>query len=232
MSQQKVLNAERGAAARFLDKVLRLPQDQVFLMQFDMAVQVKQAFTANRQTLDEALAFVDTPTYRELRTQEGGGTLLYDAIVSASKDTMKSQSGRKALIVLTDGVDTGSEANIGAAIDAAVKADTLVYSILFSDEGYYGGFSMLGGGDGRKVLLRISKETGGSFFAVSKKKASTRSSPSSRTSYAASTASVTSRTSRWRSRSSARSSWPRSKKGWWYRLASDTGRNGEAGRAR
>jgi len=170
MSQQKVLNAERGAASRFLDQILKQPQDQVFLMQFDMGVEVKLGFTANRKQLDDALAFVDTPTYRELRNQSGGGTLLYDAIVSASRDNMARQGGRKALIVLTDGVDTGSDANVAGAIDAALKADTLVYSILFSDEGYYGGFhGMLGGGDGRKVLVRISKETGGSFFEVSKK---------------------------------------------------------------
>jgi VWFA-related protein len=170
MSQQKVLNAERGAASRFLDQVLRQAQDQVFLVQFDMAVDVKQGFTSNRKTLDDALAFVDTPTFRELRNQSGGGTLLYDAIVSASKDIMKSQRGRKAVIVLTDGVDTGSEANVADAIDAALKADTLVFSILFSDATFYGGFpGVLGGGDGRKVLVRISKETGGGFFEVSKK---------------------------------------------------------------
>jgi len=52
------------------------------------------------------------------------------------------------------------------AADTAVKADTLVYSILFSDEGYY---SMFGGGDGRRVLERLSSDSGGGFFEVSKK---------------------------------------------------------------
>jgi VWFA-related protein len=69
--------------------------------------------------------------------------------------------------VLTDGVDTGSEASIADAIEAAQKADTLIYSILFSDEGFYGLFS--GGADGRNVLMRMSRETGGGFFEVSKK---------------------------------------------------------------
>lgn len=169
MSQQKVLNAERGAASRFLDRILRQAQDRVFLMQFDLAVDLKLGFTANRKELDDALAFIDTPTFRELRNQTGGGTLLYDAVATASKDLMNRETGRKALIVLTDGVDTGSEANVAAAIDAALKADALVYSILFSDAGYYGGFGLLGASNGRKVLSRISRETGGTFFEVSKK---------------------------------------------------------------
>jgi len=168
MSQQKVLNAERVAASQFFDDVLRLPEDQVFLMQFDMNIYLKQEFTSNRLKLDEAMAYVDTPTVRQLRTQMGSaGTLLYDVVVSASKDIMMSQHGRKALVLLTDGVDTGSDASVTTAIEAALKADTLIYSILFSDAGYYAGF--LGGENGKKILVRMSKETGGGFFEVTKK---------------------------------------------------------------
>ena len=93
--------------------------------------------------------------------------MLYDALVKASTGIMKNQVGpRKALIVLTDGVDTGSAATLPEAIESAQRAGTLIYSILFSDEGYYGIF---GGGDGRGVLARLSRETGGSLFEVSKK---------------------------------------------------------------
>jgi len=83
--------------------------------------------------------------------QRGGGTLLYDAIVMASQDIMKNQANRKALIVLTDGVDFGSQATLDTAIDAAQRADTLVYAILFSDPGAYG-FSF--GGPGRQESTR------------------------------------------------------------------------------
>ena len=94
------------------------------------------------------MVFVDTPTHRQLRNQVGGaGTLLYDAVVSASTNNMMSRRGRKALVLLTDGVDTGSEASLEKAIEAALKADTLVYSIYFSDTGFYGG--ILGGENGR-----------------------------------------------------------------------------------
>ncbi len=172
MSQQRVLDAERGASFRFLDQVLRETKDHVFLLQFDMAIMMRQQLTSSHKDLNAALALVDTPARQDLQHQYGGGTLLYDAIIKASKDVMKAQSGRKALIVLTDGVDTGSEATLADAVEASQLADTLVYSILFSDATYYsvpflGG---MGGANGRAVLQRLSRETGGGFFEVSKKR--------------------------------------------------------------
>lgn len=166
LSQERVLEAERAASFRFLDQVLRDNIDQVFVMQFDFSIQVRQPLTKSRRSLEEKLALVDTPSHKDLEMQRGGGTLLYDAVVTASNDILKNQTNRKAVIVLTDGVDFGSEATVDGAIEAAQRADTLIYSILFSDEGYYGGF---GGPDGKKILMRMSRETGGGFFEVSKK---------------------------------------------------------------
>jgi VWFA-related protein len=165
-SQRRVLDAERGASLRFLDQVVREKQDQVFIMQFDSAVQIRQALTSSVGKLDDALAYVDTETLRQLRMQQGGGTLLYDAVARASDEVMKKQKGRKALIVLSDGVDFGSSGTLQDAVEAALRADTLIYSILYSDPGAYG---FLGGHDGSRVLQRMSNETGGSFFEVSKK---------------------------------------------------------------
>ncbi len=168
MSQEHVLDAERGASFRFLEVVLRPNKDRVFLMQFDLRVFIRQALTSSLKDLDEALPYVDTPTRNEFEHQSGGGTLLYDAVVEAAEDIMAKQQGRKALILLTDGVDTGSEASLAEAANAAQRADTLIYSILFSDAGAYG---ILGeGGVGRRALLRMSLETGGGFFEVSKKR--------------------------------------------------------------
>src|SRR5207245_1978073 len=97
------------------------------------------------------------------------GTTMYDAILLASDEITRKQKGRKALILLTDGVDNGSKTFLNDAIEAAQRADTLVYSILFADEQSYR--SPFGGGrgggehpDGRKVLQQISRETGGSFY--------------------------------------------------------------------
>ena len=174
MSQQRVLDAERGASFRFLDQVLRENKDQVFIMQFDISVQLRQELTSSRRKLDETLVYVDTPTMRELQTQAGGGTLLYDAVVKAAKGILANQLGRKALIVLSDGVDIGSEASIGEAIEAALRADTIIYSILFSDASAYsiplfGHHGIPLGPDGKGHLLRLAQETGGGFFEVSKK---------------------------------------------------------------
>jgi VWFA-related protein len=118
----------------------------------------------------------------------GAGTLLYDASYLASDELMKKQPGRKALIILSDGVDHGSKYGLETAIETAQRADTVVYSILFKDDednnrGFNGGFGgggmgRRGGGqrfpqesrpDGKKILERISKETGGRLFVVSKK---------------------------------------------------------------
>jgi VWFA-related protein len=171
VSQQRVIDAERGASMRFLEQVLRENKDHVFVMQFDMTVRTCQALTSSRRKLEDALAFVDTPSRKELRNQYGGGTLLYDAVVEASKQVMKNQSGRKALIVLSDGVDTGSEATLTDAIEAALRTDTLIYSILFADSSYYGGplLGRMSGTGGRKALLRLSTDSGGGFFEVSRK---------------------------------------------------------------
>lgn len=164
MSQQRVIDPERSASFRFLDQVLRENKDKLFILQFDMSVIVRQGMTSSWRDLNAALSSVDTPSRSELENQTGPGTLLYDAVVTGSK-LLASEHGRKALILMTDGVDTGSDANLIAAMDAAVRADTLIYSILFSDAGYYGGF---GGGGGRKVLQQLSRDSGGGFFEVSK----------------------------------------------------------------
>ena len=165
-SQEKVIDAERTACFHFLDQVLRDGKDHVFILQFDTNVLVRQGLTASFGQLNEALTAVNTQSRKELQ-QVGGSTLLYDAVVFASQNVLKKQQGRKASIVLTDGVDFGSEATVATAIDAAQRADMILYSILFSDSHYYGALG--GGHEGSGVLQQMSRETGGGFFEVSKK---------------------------------------------------------------
>ena len=147
-------------------------RDRVFIVQFDMGVEIRQKLTSSRRTLESALALVDTPSLRQLELQRGGGTLLYEAIAVAARDVMRPQTGRKALVVISDGVDTGSEIPLTTAVEEAQRAGTLVYAIVFSDANAYGtplGPLMGGGGpDGKGVLMRISRETGGRCFEVSK----------------------------------------------------------------
>ena len=166
MSQRRLLDAERAASYRFFDRILRADKDRVFVMQFDMAVMMRQTLTSSRRKLEESLGYVDTPTRKELMMQTGGGTLLYDAVIKACQDVTVKLKDRKALIILSDGVDTGSEATLKDSIDAAIRTDTLIYSILFEDGGAYFGSPT----NGRAVLARLARETGGGYFEVSKKR--------------------------------------------------------------
>jgi len=209
-SQRRVLDQERSASSTFLDQVLRVDKDRAFLIHFDREVELLQDLTSSRQKLEAALALIQSPQLHR-SDQEGGGdsgnspgsspgsgrhgggggggTHLYDAVYLASNELMGKQQGRKALIVLSDGVDRGSKETLASAAEAAQRANTLVYSILFADEhpygGGYGGRGMggmgrRGGGwpsrypreerpDGKKILDQISKQTGGRLFEVSKK---------------------------------------------------------------
>lgn len=160
LSQEKILDAERGACFRFIDQVLRPGKDKVFVMQFDLGILVNQPLTDSRTLLEEALSQVSIPTRRELALQSGGGTLLYEAVMRASRDVMAAQSNRKALIVLSDGGENGSVATRSEAIEAALRADTLVYSIFFP--GY--------GPDNRRNLAALALETGGSYMEVTKQR--------------------------------------------------------------
>jgi len=202
MSQRRVLDQERSASYTFLDQVLRPNKDLAFVIHFDREVELLQDVTSSRQKLQAALELLQTPQFtRNVGSNSpasspgshhrGGGTLLYDAVYLASNEMMKKQQGRKALVVLSDGVDTGSQETLASAVEAAERADTLVYSILFADDQAYGNWGGYGGGyggggmgrhgggrgrypqetrpDGKKILERLSKQTGGRLFEVSKK---------------------------------------------------------------
>ena len=109
-----------------------------------------------RQTLEHALAYL-TQSHSDLRAYStGGGTLLYDAIVSVSKLDLGAQLGRRAMVLLTDGGDNGSKFSQKKAIEAAQRAGFMVYSVYYSS----------GGGD-LDGLTKISKATGGRTFTVS-----------------------------------------------------------------
>lgn len=205
LSQRRVLEQERSASYTFLDRLLRADKDVAAVLNFDREVTLLQDFTSARPKLQAALQQLQTPQMdsqsgqttsqggggdrgRGGRGGRGGGTLLYDAIYLASDELMSKQQGRKALIVLSDGVDRGSKETLAQAIETAQRADTVIYSILFSDEeahsnpysygrGPYGGHGGRGGRypqqdrpDGKKILEQISKQTGGRLFSASNKK--------------------------------------------------------------
>jgi VWFA-related protein len=194
-SMRRVIEQERNASYKFLDQVLREDKDQAFLIHFDSEVELLQDLTSSRKSLQSALNQMDVQSPRQLnRRSQGdpgqqrprGGTTLYDAVLLASDEIMKKQTGRKALILLSDGVDNASRVTLTDAIASAQRADTAVYTVLFADEqggqpmGGFGGRGMGRRGgmgrppmqnrpDGKKIMERLAKETGGGFFEGSKK---------------------------------------------------------------
>jgi VWFA-related protein len=210
LSQRRVLDQERTASSSFLDQMLRPEKDQAFLIHFDFEVELLQDLTSSREKLRSALNKLEEPHFAQTSGgnspdqssggippgrrggyghRGGGGTQLYDAVYLASDELLKKQKGRKAIVVLSDGVDHGSKESLRGAIEAAQRTDTMVYSIFFPGEersfggpggyGHHGGMGYPGGHrggypqeshvDGKKILEQISHETGGRLFEVSGK---------------------------------------------------------------
>jgi VWFA-related protein len=112
MSQKRVMEAERIASYTFLEQVLREKKDQVFIMQFDLVAHPAAGVDFIFPEAERGAAASGYAQHERSASQTGGGTMLYDAMFKASKEIMMNQTGRKALIVLSDGVDTGSEASL------------------------------------------------------------------------------------------------------------------------
>ncbi len=160
LSQRRLIESERDASYTFLDHMLREDKDKAFLIHFDREVELLQDLTSSRPKLQAGLQQLRTPQLERASDDDSdggerhhGGTLLYDAIYLASNELMRKQQGRKALFVLTDGVDRGSKESLADAVEAAQRADTSIYSIYFADEEShehqgYGGHSGWGMGHG------------------------------------------------------------------------------------
>jgi VWFA-related protein len=96
------------------------------------------------------------------------GTVLFDAVYLAATERLRSEVGRKAIVLITDGMDEGSRLKLTDAIEAAQKSDAIIYSIYYADPRFYGGGRVFGGG-GNGDLRRMSEETGGHMFEVSRR---------------------------------------------------------------
>ena len=170
-SQQRVLPLEQDAGSQFLERVLK-PKDEAFLLSFDVNVDLLQDYTNSPRMLSRAMAKAEINTAggngaAGIPGAGGGtiptigapkGTLLYDAVYLASNEKLNQETGRKAMIVLTDGEDQGSRYKIGESIAAAQRSNVIVYVILIADRGFYGGFGM--GYWGYSAMKKMAEETG------------------------------------------------------------------------
>ncbi|MBZ5628137.1 MAG: VWA domain-containing protein [Acidobacteriia bacterium] len=175
VSQERVLPMEKEVGAAFLREVLR-EKDLAFVIGFDVNVDLLQDFTNDARDLRAGM--------NRARINGGGGgggipglgggpipnnnpkgTLLYDAIYLASYEKLAREVGRKAMIILTDGEDQGSRMKVRDAVEAAQKADVMVYVLLIADRGFYGGWGY--GGD--REMKKLCQDTGGRMIEVGNK---------------------------------------------------------------
>ena len=157
LSQERVLPDEQKAASAFLRRILR-PTDEAFLISFDVTVDLLADWTSNpddlKRALDAAQINSSSGNYANgtlPSITKPKGTLLYDAVYLASNDKLRQESGRKAMVLLTDGQDEGSDEKLQSAIEAAQKADAVVYVLLISDSGIYGTLDFSSDGAMRKA---------------------------------------------------------------------------------
>jgi Ca-activated chloride channel family protein len=158
-SQRNYIQDEIAAGRVFFQTMMKKPEDRAVLVQFDTNILQLAKITSSVTTLEHALAYL-SQSHDDIRGPNRGGTLLYDAICAVSHIELSNQMGRRAMVILTDGGDNGSQFSKKKAIEEAQHADIVIYSVYYSN----------GGGD-EGVLKDLSTATGGRVFTVSPKMA-------------------------------------------------------------
>jgi VWFA-related protein len=177
VSQQNIIDIERSASYQFFNSILRNKKDLAFLISFDINSELLQDLTDSSKLLAKGL--------EALEVQGGGGgihpgpvptsgrspgTVLFDAVYLACNEMLRPQVGRKAIVIISDGNDWGSKLDLKDAIEAAHRSDVVIYAIRYFDQRFYYQSGALGGGGGAGTLKKLSRETGGNMFEVSRKR--------------------------------------------------------------
>lgn len=147
-SVQDILPLEQRAAVEFLRTVLK-KDDLAMIVNFDRSVSLIQDFTNSLSLLEKAVGLLAI----------GGGTSLHDAVFLACDEKLRHESGRKAIVLISDGGDTTSKLKIREAIESAQRADTVIYAISNRIGGFY---RRAYGNSG--ALKRYARATGGTAF--------------------------------------------------------------------
>jgi VWFA-related protein len=176
-SQRRVLDMEKEVGGAFLRQILT-SKDEAYVMDFNIDAELVQDLTNDVHRLSAALNKVTInigggtggiPGIGQgpIPVNNAPGTVLYDAVYLSAHDMLSKEVGRKAMVLLTDGQDEGSRLKIKDAIEAAQKADAIVYVLLCADRGGYfaAGMSYSGDADMRK----LTEETGGRVINVGNK---------------------------------------------------------------
>ena len=167
-SMRNKIDRARQALRRFVDAIH--PRDEVFIEEFNVQPVLLQDFTDSRTLLAQAVTLL----------RPAGGTSLYDAILDGLRRVKHGRHQKKALVVITDGVDTASLASLNQTINIARRSGVLIYTIGIGNPNQHfssggaglsiGPFAVIVGGDDERVdsrtLQEISDETGGKHFLL------------------------------------------------------------------
>ena len=153
------LRFEQEAAMNFIHTVIRLRRDKVAFATFDDEVKLRQDFTDKLDLLDRAVYSVKKP---------GQHTSLYDAVYLICEEKLRNiGSGRRVVVVISDGDDTYSRARLEDAIDIAQRTETIIFAIS-TKAGLSGAVPGVEAGQvsdqGDRNLVRLAEKTGGKAF--------------------------------------------------------------------
>jgi len=176
VSQERTLPEEKRAAISFLDSVIRPDRDEVSVISFTGESTLEQGMTNNLVRLRNAIDRVrftppagyigagvsgripGTPPISGRNQAVQGSTAIWDSIWVTSEEVLgpAPERTRRAMILLSDGVNTFGSKKLDDAVDAAQRAEAVIYSIGIGDN-YYGGVD-------KGALNKISERTGGRAY--------------------------------------------------------------------
>ena len=173
-SEERTLPDLKVAARAFLENVLRASKDEAAILSFTGETTLEQGFSGNLERLRRAIDRVEfvppsgyigggvvvngTPPISGTNQSLAGSTAIWDAVWATSEELISTSAEhtRRAIILLTDGVDTSSRMKMHDAIERAQKADALIYAIGIGDRYTFN----VNEGD----LKKIAEKTGGRAY--------------------------------------------------------------------
>src|SRR5215212_2361131 len=173
-SQERTLPEEKSAAQRFVDTVIRAAKDEVAVLTFTGDATLEQGLTGSATRVRRAIDRVEfvppsgyvgggvtvgTPPISGDNQARAGTTAIWDAIWVTSREVLSESSDktRRAIILLSDGVDTSSRLKLQEAVDSALKADAIIYSIGIGDSFSFDGVDV-------GSMRKIAERTGGRAY--------------------------------------------------------------------
>ena len=174
ISEERTLPDEKVAARAFLEDVLRAQKDEAAVLSFTGDTTLEQGFTGSIERLRRAIDRVEfvppsgyvgggvvvngTPPISGTNQNLAGSTAIWDAVWATCEELMSTsaENTRRAIILLTDGVDTSSHMKMHEAIERSQKADALLYAIGIGDR-YFGEVN-------ESSLRKIAEQTGGRAY--------------------------------------------------------------------